>query len=297
MAPSNSNNPHNKIYVSASPFNVYEDDQSLESPMITFKCNVKTYYISQEPDNINHYFLDHNSWHNFEHPANELTRDVISDILVNIVIPFSLRNLHWKYDIESSIPLMSTDDFITSVLDVCHRMITQESGRKKLFLHVFIRKEEIVTCDEHLAMLRAKQAQEILQQVEDMVMLDAQGFDFRQSDWEYMAESIRELGLGNSIGDALDLVMERARSESTEEAVVKLVPADAKSIQALEKVTYCNNNDFNSEEKCSVCMEEMVIGSQVTVMPCSHVYHGDCIVQWLKTSHMCPVCRFKLPTA
>ncbi|XVE92777.1 hypothetical protein REPUB_Repub01dG0129000 [Reevesia pubescens] len=88
-------------------------------------------------------------------------------------------------------------------------------------------------------------------------------------------------------------MMERARSELTEQEVVRLVPAAATSIQALEVTC----NDSNSKEKCSVCMKETVIGSEVTRMPCSRVFHGDCIVQWLKTSHMCPVCRFELPTA
>ncbi|XVE64965.1 hypothetical protein DITRI_Ditri07aG0144000 [Diplodiscus trichospermus] len=302
MAHSNSNH-HYKIYVSATPNNVYKDDPSLKSPLITFKCNIKMSYISDKPDeSIPSCIQEHDSWHEFENAANyALTRDIIaSNLLSDAKIPFSLTNLHWKkrvYDKES-VPLGSTDGFVTAMLDVCHGMISaaRESGRKKLFLMVFIKKEVVVPHDEYLAMLKAKEAEEVLQQVEDMIRLQAQGWNFERSDWEAMADVIRQTGLGNSIRNALDLVMERATSESaTEEAEVKLVPAAATSIQDLEKVT-CNGSN-SEDQKCSVCMEEMVIGSQVTRMPCSHVFHGDCIVQWLKTSHMCPMCRFKLPTA
>ncbi|XWS49836.1 hypothetical protein CRYUN_Cryun12cG0037200 [Craigia yunnanensis] len=178
MSLSNSNHHYN-IYVSATPNNVYKDNQSLESPLITFKCNIKMSYISDKPDrSIQSYIQDHDSWHEFEHPANELTRDfIVSNMLANTKIQFSLRNLHWKkrvYDKES-VPLMSTDGVVSSTLDVCHGMVSaaRESGRKKLFLFVFIKKEVIVPHDEYLAMLKEKQAQEVVNQVDDMVRLQA----------------------------------------------------------------------------------------------------------------------------
>ncbi|KDP39315.1 hypothetical protein JCGZ_01072 [Jatropha curcas] len=48
---------------------------------------------------------------------------------------------------------------------------------------------------------------------------------------------------------------------------------------------------------CSVCLEELSIGSEATRMPCSHVYHQKCIVEWLKKSNTCPLCRYQMPTA
>ncbi|KAJ4827685.1 hypothetical protein Tsubulata_043805 [Turnera subulata] len=48
---------------------------------------------------------------------------------------------------------------------------------------------------------------------------------------------------------------------------------------------------------CKICMEEMIIYRfSVTFMPCSYRFHSSCIQQWLKENHVCPLCRFKLPT-
>lgn len=49
-------------------------------------------------------------------------------------------------------------------------------------------------------------------------------------------------------------------------------------------------------EQCSICMEEMTTGSHVTGMPCSHMFHRECIQEWLKRSNTCPICRYRLPT-
>ncbi|KAI5352607.1 PREDICTED: E3 [Prunus dulcis] len=49
-------------------------------------------------------------------------------------------------------------------------------------------------------------------------------------------------------------------------------------------------------ESCSVCMDEFEGGTTVACLPCSHVFHGECIVNWLRQSHYCPVCRFEVPT-
>ncbi|TVU50812.1 hypothetical protein EJB05_02202, partial [Eragrostis curvula] len=39
------------------------------------------------------------------------------------------------------------------------------------------------------------------------------------------------------------------------------------------------------------------VGDALRTMPCKHDFHERCIVDWLRVSRMCPLCRFKLPPA
>ena len=42
-------------------------------------------------------------------------------------------------------------------------------------------------------------------------------------------------------------------------------------------------------------VEDVLKGSEAIGLPCSHLYHGNCIVEWLQRSNVCPLCWLKLP--
>ena len=42
---------------------------------------------------------------------------------------------------------------------------------------------------------------------------------------------------------------------------------------------------------CTICLEELELGSRVRRLPCSHLYHISCIDQWLRRNAQCPNCR------
>ncbi|XP_037092940.1 E3 ubiquitin-protein ligase RNF165-like [Pollicipes pollicipes] len=44
-------------------------------------------------------------------------------------------------------------------------------------------------------------------------------------------------------------------------------------------------------EKCTICLSEFEDGECVRRLPCMHLYHIDCVDQWLATSRRCPICR------
>ncbi|KAF1832020.1 zinc finger protein [Decorospora gaudefroyi] len=43
--------------------------------------------------------------------------------------------------------------------------------------------------------------------------------------------------------------------------------------------------------ECSICMDEVNIGEQVTVLPCKHWFHHQCVSAWLLEHDTCPHCR------
>nr|GLL36613.1 E3 ubiquitin-protein ligase CIP8-like [Ipomoea trifida] len=46
---------------------------------------------------------------------------------------------------------------------------------------------------------------------------------------------------------------------------------------------------------CVICLEELKVGRDVAVMPCSHhSFHDDCLSSWLEISPSCPLCRRKM---
>ncbi|XP_012843165.1 PREDICTED: uncharacterized protein LOC105963319 [Erythranthe guttata] len=69
--------------------------------------------------------------------------------------------------------------------------------------------------------------------------------------------------------------------------------------RVLVKRTVAEYSSSNDDEDggfgtCTVCLEGF--SNEAYSMPCGHYFHGDCIREWLRTSHSCPVCRYEVPT-
>ena len=47
-----------------------------------------------------------------------------------------------------------------------------------------------------------------------------------------------------------------------------------------------------TDERCTVCIEDFGKGEEVRVLPCDHIYHLKCIDTWLVRNGTCPVCKF-----
>ncbi|XP_068667794.1 uncharacterized protein [Aristolochia californica] len=86
---------------------------------------------------------------------------------------------------------------------------------------------------------------------------------------------------------------EESEEEEEEEEEPGMVPAASSSIESL-KMKQIDAED--SKEVCIVCLNQFSVAAAVAQMPCAHIFHKDCIVSWLEKSHVCPLCRFKMPT-
>jgi E3 ubiquitin-protein ligase RNF115/126 len=69
-------------------------------------------------------------------------------------------------------------------------------------------------------------------------------------------------------------------------------PAAQSAIQALPKKKV-DKEMLGTEGKaeCSICMEPVDLGTEVTVLPCKHWFHYQCIEMWLNQHNTCPHCR------
>ncbi|XP_027331188.1 E3 ubiquitin-protein ligase CIP8-like [Abrus precatorius] len=73
-------------------------------------------------------------------------------------------------------------------------------------------------------------------------------------------------------------------------------PASVSVMQNLPSVVVTKDDVDSNNAFCAVCKEEFGVGECPKLLPCSHRYHGDCIVPWLGIRNTCPVCRYEFPT-
>ncbi|XP_076655962.1 uncharacterized protein LOC143360733 isoform X2 [Halictus rubicundus] len=50
-------------------------------------------------------------------------------------------------------------------------------------------------------------------------------------------------------------------------------------------------NGESALEKCTICLSEFEDCECVRRLPCMHLFHIDCVDQWLRTNKRCPICR------
>ena len=44
------------------------------------------------------------------------------------------------------------------------------------------------------------------------------------------------------------------------------------------------------DRECGVCRDSLAVG-ELAQLPCSHTFHADCLLPWMRVSHQCPLCR------
>ncbi|KAL3449755.1 hypothetical protein BJX65DRAFT_271819 [Aspergillus insuetus] len=89
--------------------------------------------------------------------------------------------------------------------------------------------------------------------------------------------------------EELDRVISQLVEQNNHSAVP---PAAQDAIQALpKKAADAELLGNEGKAECSICMDSVKIGDEVTVLPCTHWFHPQCIEMWLNQHNTCPHCR------
>lgn len=74
-------------------------------------------------------------------------------------------------------------------------------------------------------------------------------------------------------------------------------PASKKILSSLPRVKISEGNFENyNKSDCLVCMDSYQDGEIVIKLKCQHIFHDNCIIDWLKLHNSCPVCRYEMET-
>jgi E3 ubiquitin-protein ligase RNF115/126 len=64
-------------------------------------------------------------------------------------------------------------------------------------------------------------------------------------------------------------------------------------LQELPQFTLDDVNKLPTEKKdCVICLTPFEKGSQVLILPCTHLFHPNCIKDWFGSNNTCPICKF-----
>ena len=63
---------------------------------------------------------------------------------------------------------------------------------------------------------------------------------------------------------------------------------------AKKKISKEDDPIIIDKSKCTICIDEYIIGSKVLTLPCMHNFHESCIKKWFKQNCTCPICKFKI---
>ncbi len=71
--------------------------------------------------------------------------------------------------------------------------------------------------------------------------------------------------------------------------------SEQKKSISLEGYPIKNVEKLDEEQKsCVVCQEEFQDGQDVAHLPCIHIFHQKCLVEWLEQKKTCPICQIEV---
>ena len=90
-------------------------------------------------------------------------------------------------------------------------------------------------------------------------------------------------------------ILERNQEEAARKAHP---PASESALKKLKRFPlsekYCKKDKKGKIEmpSCCICLNDIEMKEETVLLPCGHMFHWDCCLNWLKGNNTCPMCRF-----
>ena len=80
--------------------------------------------------------------------------------------------------------------------------------------------------------------------------------------------------------DFLNRYSDPQRAKGATEAAIELLP--------LVKI---DSDTEGVDGSCPICLNDMVLGEEARILTCKHMFHRQCLDEWLRVNASCPTCR------
>jgi hypothetical protein len=85
-----------------------------------------------------------------------------------------------------------------------------------------------------------------------------------------------------------------ARQQQAEAAVQKQFAKLTAAMKVKLRQSEMTLDTICSQPSCPICSEDFAVGCRECKLPCSHIFHRDCVIPWLELKKTCPICRSEL---
>lgn len=290
---SSSSNQDYDVYINASDAPLSKD--KFNEPNIYIVYRVITNYSSNATQSSRQIRDDPKADTVFSFPCEFLISSSSLNMVSKLISDMNIESqrYHWRQGMQQQqqpwTVLENVDDLIKHIVDfacpIVSEVMNNTDSKIMKGIRLSIKKEITLPHSEFEKLEKTRKEREREQRnldaIENMLSMEAMsGQTLPRCCWE---EEVEEPFLERAL---------MASREQAERLFKPVVRATESSIKKLEDVIVGDRE----RGPCPVCLENFTVGSHVTRMPCSHMFHRTCILSWLNKSHVCPLCRFQLPS-
>ncbi|CAF4775603.1 unnamed protein product, partial [Rotaria sp. Silwood2] len=71
-------------------------------------------------------------------------------------------------------------------------------------------------------------------------------------------------------------------------------PATQENIDAVPVISFGKEPDQFNQTECAICRTNFEAGESLKKLHCGHLFHPECVANWLQITRICPICRQRM---